>query len=453
MRLLVLLVAFSPGFAPWLAVSPVMSAELRVGAAAVNLEADDSMTIAGGIGPGKLQGQEGQLRATAVVIERQGQAPVAIVSCDVLFVTRDFIDPAVTEIEKATGIPAANVLVHATHTHHAPSTSKVHGYDRVEVFVERLRQAIVESVVQAKGKLAESAFSFKLGSEATVGMNSRLKLADGTIYWVGSRDDAVGPTGPFDPDLPVLAFRTPGGQLQALLFGHSTHTIGGLKPGARSPGFYGMAAQSIESELGGAVAFLEGASGSTHNYNNTPQVAYDRIKAAVLATLAEAQPQEVGRVAAAKRPFAFKVRTFDEAAEEKAVADYCRKRIPAPHAEPVIETFRRMREVLAPQQGQERTTWIQAIVVGDVAIVGVPAEFFTKLGIDIKRRSPFKHTVVAELSNDWIGYLPDREAHDLGGYQVWTGYHSYAEPGTGERMVDQAVAMLESLAAEGDSRP
>ena len=76
----------------------------------------------------------------------------------------------------------------------------------------------------------------------------------------------------------------------------------------------------------------------------------------------------------------------------------------------------------------------------------MPAELFTGLGMDIKRRSPFANTFVAELSNDWIGYLPDREAHRLGGYQVWTGLHSYAEPGTGERLVDEAVRILGELA-------
>ena len=35
---------------------------LRVGAAAVSIEADDSMVLAGGIGPRLVQGQEGQLR-------------------------------------------------------------------------------------------------------------------------------------------------------------------------------------------------------------------------------------------------------------------------------------------------------------------------------------------------------------------------------------------------------
>jgi neutral ceramidase len=49
------------------------------------------------------------------------------------------------------------------------------------------------------------------------------------------------------------------------------------------------------------------------------------------------------------------------------------------------------------------------------------------------------------LANDWVGYLPDKEGHTLGGYQTWMGFHSYAEPGTGERMADEVVKMLEEL--------
>ena len=112
-----------------------------------------------------------------------------------------------------------------------------------------------------------------------------------------------------------------------------------------------------------------------------------------------------------------------------------------------------MRHALAPHQGEERVTWLQAILIGDVAIVGVPAEFFTKLGLDIKNRSPFRHTFIAELANDWIGYLPDLDAHKLGGYQVWTGLHSFAEPGTGERMADEAVNLLTELARSQKIEP
>ena len=75
------------------------------------------------------------------------------------------------------------------------------------------------------------------------------------------------------------------------------------------------------------------------------------------------------------------------------------------------------------------------------------------LGEEIKRRSPYRYTYVAELANDWIGYLPDREAFALGGYQTWTGLHSDAEPGTGERIVKEAVGMLNKLAGKSVSSP
>ena len=88
-----------------------------------------------------------------------------------------------------------------------------------------------------------------------------------------------------------------------------------------------------------------------------------------------------------------------------------------------------------------------------MAIVGVPGEFFTALGEEIKRRSPFRYTYVFELANDYIGYIPDRPGFDRGGYQVWTGLHSFLEPGTGERIVAEAVNLLERLRDRPASGP
>jgi hypothetical protein len=422
---------------------------VRVGAAAAELEADDSMAIGGSILAGKATGQEGKLRAVAVVLEKPGSAKVAIVACDILMFTRDYLDAAAAEIEKTTGIPAAHVLINCTHTHHAPSTVRVHGYDRDERFCREVQRKIVKAVQDANADLSkeECRFLFQLGREETVGMNSRLMLGDGTILWIGDRNDAVRPTGPFDPELPVLAFRDSAEKLRALIFGHSTHTIGTVQPGKRSPSFYGLAAQELETQLGGIVSFIEGASGSTHNLAIRPPDAKDRIRNAVGDALAKAQPHAADKLAALKRPFTFRVRKFDEAAEDAAVASYCQKRA-GPRADTTIEVFRKMRKELAAKQGEERTTWLQVMRIGDVAVVGVPAEFFTKLGLDIKNRSPFRHTFIAELANDWIGYVPDADAFKLGGYQVWTGFHSYVEPGTGERIVDEAIAMLRELAGK-----
>jgi neutral ceramidase len=52
---------------------------------------------------------------------------------------------------------------------------------------------------------------------------------------------------------------------------------------------------------------------------------------------------------------------------------------------------------------------------------------------------------VLELANDYIGYIPDRRAFELGGYQVWTGLHSFLEPGTGEAIVAESIKLLDQL--------
>jgi putative membrane-bound dehydrogenase-like protein len=425
-------------------------ADVRVGAAAVNLESDESMPLAGYLENRFTKEQEGELRAVAVVVEKPGGAKVAIVACDVLWVTRAIVDAAAAEIERTIGIPASHLLVNATHTHHAPGVAPAHAFGWSEKFGGEVRRGIVKSVQDAHARLADAAFLFKLGEERTVGANSRLLLRDGNISWLnpmGEAGDFVQPTAPFDPQLPVLDFRSAEGKTLALIFNHSTHTIG-TRSGrdARSASFYGLAAQDLERELGGVVSFLEGASGSTHNVRGVPvPVAIERLKRAVLDARAHAEPRPVARVAALKRPFTYRVRNFDEAVEAAKVDRYT-----TAHAKSSVKAigaiFANARRELAPKQGEERTTWLQVILIGDVAIVGVPAEYFTALGLDIKRRSPFPNTYVAELANDWLGYLPDRDGHRLGGYQTWTGLHSYAEPGTGERVADEAVKMLEELA-------
>ena len=413
----------------------------RVGAAAAEIASDDSMVIAGGIHPRFVSGQEGQLRASAVVVE--GEAKVCIVSCDILMMERDLLDQACRAIEAKWGIPFGNTLITATHTHHAPTTVTIHGYSRDETFCQGVQEAILTAVHRANARLADAEMYFGPGIESTVGQNSRLLMEDGTVYWGGSRDDALRPTGPFDSQLPVIGFRRADGSLEALLFNHSTHNIG-ARESKRSPGFYGLAAQELEEELGGTVLFLPGASGSTHNLGGlSAEEMVLRIKAAIKEALSFSEKRELAPLRSMKKELEYQVREFDEEKEEAAVCYYCNKRQKDP--EPIIEVFRKMRKELAPHQGEVRKTWIQAMRLGDVALVGVSGEFFTLLGLAIRRRSPFRYTYVVELANDYIGYIPDEEAYALGGYQVWTGFHSLVAKGTGERIVDEAVRLLSSL--------
>jgi hypothetical protein len=407
------------------------------------------MVIGGSIGPVHVRGQEGELRASAVVIEGPAGDKACLVACDVLMVERDVLDAAAHRIAEKTGVPFDAVLINATHTHHAPTTASIHGYEREEVFTRQVGEKAVEAAVAANARLTPVAFRFRRGEESSVGTNSRLLLSDDTIYWTGSRADAVRPTGPFDPELPVLAFLRPDGKPEAVLFNHSTHTIGTIHGAVRSPSFYGLAAQELEAERGGTFLFFEGASGSTHNLELKASEALVRIKAAVSDALERSCERPVTRVAGARKEIALRVRTFDESKDDAAVVAYCTRRLPPPHHEKTIQIFREMRKQLAPRQGEERRTWVQAIVIGDVALVGVPGEFFTVLGREIKLRSPYRETYVFELANDYVGYIPDSRGFDWGGYQVWTGLHSFLEKGSGEKIVDAAVGLLDELHARG----
>jgi hypothetical protein len=41
--------------------------------------------------------------------------------------------------------------------------------------------------------------------------------------------------------------------------------------------------------------------------------------------------------------------------------------------------------------------------------------------------------------------FPDRRGFELGGYQIWTGPHSFLEPGTGEAIVAESIKRFDQL--------
>ena len=104
---------------------------------------------------------------------------------------------------------------------------------------------------------------------------------------------------------------------------------------------------------------------------------------------------------------------------------------------------------------------IQALRVGDLGLVGIPAEYFVELQLDIKARSPLPRTCVLELANGSIGYVPTRAAFDENmahvsstrmerfdhlGYEVRSALSRGYLPGVGEAIADGAVRLLQQLA-------
>ena len=63
-----------------------------------------------------------------------------------------------------------------------------------------------------------------------------------------------------------------------------------------------------------------------------------------------------------------------------------------------------------------------------------------ELGLAIKERSPFRRTIVCELCNDSIGYVPTAKAYTEGGYEATS---TPLAEGTGERLVEAALNLLQ----------
>src|SRR6185295_8505183 len=78
----------------------------------------------------------------------------------------------------------------------------------------------------------------------------------------------------------------------------------------------------------------------------------------------------------------------------------------------------------------------------DTAIVTLPSEIFVNLGLSIKAASPFKTTLVVELANNSVAYIPTKQAFLEGSYEVT---NSRVERGSGEKLVEAAIGLLKEL--------
>ncbi len=74
--------------------------------------------------------------------------------------------------------------------------------------------------------------------------------------------------------------------------------------------------------------------------------------------------------------------------------------------------------------------------------VPLPGEIFVELGLAIKQDSPFPSTIITELANGSIGYIPTRRAYSQGNYEVVS---ARCAEGSGELLVDSAIRLLKEL--------
>ena len=114
---------------------------------------------------------------------------------------------------------------------------------------------------------------------------------------------------------------------------------------------------------------------------------------------------------------------------------------PAPKFIDQVQAFKVLD--VAARKGEAQQVEVQVIALGrEVAWVSLPGEIFVELGLSIKSGSPFKQTVIAELANGSIGYIPTRRAYSEGNYEVVS---ARCAEGSGELLVASALRQLREL--------
>ena len=438
----------------------------RAGAAVVDVSpAKLPAVVNGGFLEAKADAVLDPLRARALVLD-DGSTRIALVVVDSCMMPRELIDGAKEIAGRRTGLPVDRMLISATHTHSAPSAMGTLGARADADYVATLPGRIAEAIERAVAGLAPAQVGWAVVEDSDhthcrrwIRRPDRL-LADpfgdltarANMHPGYENPDAIGPSGPVDPALSVLAVRTAEGRPLAVLANYSMHYFGAPAISADYFGaFSDRLAELIASGQGGnpcIVMMSQGTSGDQHwmDYARPKDpITLEAYSAAVAARAFEA----VRKVE--YRPWASLAMAESRLTLRRRVPDEKRLAWARPIAAKVGELGpRNLAEVYALEaihlrDEPQRELKLQAIRIGDLGIAAIPDEVFALTGLKLKARSPLTPTVVIELANGSEGYIPPPAQHALGGYTTWPARTAALEVQAEPKVVDAVLSLLEAV--------
>lgn len=396
-------------------------------------------------------GSDDPLLARALVAQSGGRT-VAIVGIDLVKIRRDLADAVIAEVSRRTGIDRDAVMICPSHNHSSPFVPM--GGPNNKDYLETLPGLLADSIEHAY-KAMQPARMLLGRSLVYEGHHNRrvVSKADGMVLntWLKKLGDleqtpqVLGTEGPIDPELWVARFDALDGRVLGTLVNFTCHPSlhDRIRLKTLSADFPGVIADHMSDVYGKGVVtvFMQGAAG---NINPSVQFVSDwRERATVFAAAA---------VNAAKHATPI---------EGPIVVGYARRDVVVPCSDPARQREGAVARLgwradsfnTAKRQAAEgpktREVPVNAARIGPLGIATNAGELFVEWGIDIKRRSPFRHTVVSELTNDWVGYEPTAQAFEHEGYESLAGVNFVSLEGI-QMLVDTAVELLEGL---WDSNP
>ena len=360
------------------------------------------------------------VRALALRLEER---TAAIVVCDLRRLDGEWVDEARRLVEERAGIPAGRVMIACTHNHAVP--------DIDQRFRSHVVERIAEAVDDAGGRMREARTGVASATLDGIARNRRLLCGDGTVLtlrrevpssWLPLRGVEF-EDGPVDRDLTVLRIEDLDGEPIALLTAVGCHndTRGSHPPAGISGDFLGHAMMTLERLHPRCTALVAFGAGGDVDFDFLPHLNRSRARRGHLL-------QRIGRLLAAQ------IATAVESAE---LEDGGRLEI---RSECVRIPLRADSRPGSSHAGYE-TAEVQAIRMGDLAVIGVPGELFAQTALDVRADHPRERTIIAGLANGDLGYLPPPAAYAQGGYEVEPHARSRFDEGA-EPMIRQAIGRL-----------
>lgn len=451
------------------------AATFRAGVATVDISPTEfPRIIAGGFLEGRGEKLADKLFVRSFVLD-DGKMKIAFAIVDTCMMEQSLIDEAKGIAAKQCGIPVDRMMVSATHTHSAPAAMGCLGTRKDTVYAKFLTPKIAEAIVAANAALQPARIGWGSFDDWEHTHNRRWirlpgkEVVDPFGQPTGRANmhpgylskDVVGPSGPVDPQLSVIALQTLDGKPLGVLANYSQHYFGTAPVSAD---YFGLFCKHLAAKMGQqgdgngpfVCAMSQGTSGDQMwmDYGAekktitidtyASEVADSAMKA--LQTVKYVDHAPLGMVEKTLE-LNYRVPDAKRLAWARPIAAKIENDVPKSKEEVYA------REALILHERQKTTVKLQAIRIGDLSIATLPNEVYAITGLKLREWAPFKMHFNIELANGAEGYIPPLNQHKLGGYTTWPARTAGLEEGAEGLIFSALFASCFELAGKPKQLP
>ncbi len=450
-------------------IAPSLRAEFKAGAAVIDITPPKlPVLVNGGMLSRYIDKINTRVNARAIVAT-DGKEQIAIVVADSCMMGRELLDEVKKMAAAKTGIATDHLLISATHAHSAPASMGCLGTDADPEYVPFLKEKLVEAIVAAQAAMKPARIGFaKANAAEFTALRQWIRRPDKVVedpfgnltvranmHAGRNWDDAVGESGPEDPDLSLISIQTKEGRPLAVLANFSMHYFGDKDISAD---YFGLFSEGLKQRIdpeGKMVGIMShGCSGDIYRTDYTvpekdrPKPTIDEYTQGLLDIAMKAyagiQHGDDVPIAMAEKRLTLKYRTPDKQRLEWA------QRVMAEVGDrlPKTQTEVYAREQILLHEKQQTEIVVQALRIGEIGIATTPNETYAITGLKIKAASPLPHTMVIELANGGDGYIPPPEMHAWGGYNTWAARSAGLEVNAEPKITAAAIDLLEQVSGK-----